>query len=48
MNNPKTVVLSILMYFVGVSHMIIGLAILVSPQLQQSVAAIYGAQELDT
>ena len=44
MRNNALMALSALMWFVCVSHILFGLAIMISPGLQKSVASLYSAQ----
>ncbi|MAE66301.1 MAG: hypothetical protein CMJ18_18680 [Phycisphaeraceae bacterium] len=43
-DNRATLLLKILLWFVSVSHLGLGAAIMVSSELQRKVASIYGAQ----
>lgn len=43
MNNWPLALLKVLMWFVSLSHIALGGAILISPELQQKVAELYGA-----
>lgn len=44
MNNKAKLALQVLLWFVCLSHIVLGVAIMTSPECQQKVATLYGAK----